>query len=82
MSVDRDFTKVFINCLCRVGGVGSFGSTSVEKDLTNPLKGFELETVDDPLEQATDLDGDEDGEDDRLDFCSTGGAAAPDAPTV
>lgn len=79
--MDRDFTKVFIKCLCLIGGVGSFGSTSVEKDLTNPLKGFELETVDEPLEQATDLEGDEDGED-RLDFCSTGAAGAPDEPNV
>lgn len=75
VSVDRDFTKVFINCLCLIGGVGSFGSTSVERDLTKPLKGLELETVDDALEQTTDLEGDEDGEDKKLAFCSTGGDA-------
>lgn len=67
VSVDRDFTKVFIKCLCRFGVVVSLGSTSVESDLTKLMKGFGLETEGD----ASTLDGEETSNG----FCSVGGDA-------
>lgn len=81
VSVDRDFTIVFIKCLCLVGGVGSFGSTSVERDFTKLMKGFELVTVDGALDGTSDLEGEDSGEDDKL-VLSSEGNAMPDGLAV
>ena len=74
VSVDRDFTRDFINCLCLVGGVGSFGSMSVERDFTRLMKGFELVTVGDVPDKLKDLEGEGCGEDDTPALSSEGNA--------
>lgn len=59
MSEDNDFTSVFIKCLCRVGGVDSFGSTSVERDLTKLRNGFVPDIDEEEEDKARALDGEE-----------------------
>lgn len=69
--MDRDLTNVFIKCLCLGGGGGSFGSTSVDRDFTRLIKGFELERVEDEAldERTGDLEGEDNGEEELV-FCS------------
>lgn len=73
VSVDKDFTRDFIMCLCLEGGVESFGSTSVERDFTKLIEGLALAMGDaDALEDnPTDLDGEETVEEELV-TCSVG----------
>lgn len=69
--MDRDFTKVFIKCLCLGGCRDSFGSTSTDRDLTRLMKGFALDRAEDEAldDRMGDLEGEDNGEEELV-FCS------------